>query len=162
MKKNTSSKFFVGSLVVFVVLYAVVQFVLSNMLALGENVTPPPSMDDDAITERIAPVAQERVGEEPIVVAAAPAESDAAAGGESGPGMDVYNSVCMACHAAGVLEAPKLGSADDWAPRIEKGIDTLYDHAINGFNMMPAKGGNGALSDDDVKAAVDYMVAESQ
>jgi cytochrome c5 len=60
------------------------------------------------------------------------------------------------------MQSPKLGSADDWAPRIEKGIETLYDHAINGFNMMPAKGGRADLSDDDIKAAVDFMVSNAK
>ncbi|GAB2719670.1 c-type cytochrome [Halomonas garicola] len=58
----------------------------------------------------------------------------------------------------GAAGAPKRGDADAWAPRQEKGIDTLYDHAINGFQAMPPKGGQVSLSDDDVKAAVDYML----
>lgn len=53
----------------------------------------------------------------------------------------------------------KIGDADAWAPRIEKGMDKVYANAINGFNMMPARGGNAGLSDDDVKAAVDHMIA---
>ena len=55
--------------------------------------------------------------------------------------------------------APKAGEKTAWAPRIAKGKPTLYEHAIKGFNAMPAKGGNAALADADVKAAVDYMVA---
>ena len=58
-----------------------------------------------------------------------------------------------------MMGAPKIGSKDDWAPRIEKGMDTLYSHALKGFNMMPAKGGHPELSDADVKAAVNYMVS---
>ncbi len=81
----------------------------------------------------------------------------------SGPrsGADVYNT-CAACHNTGAAGAPKLGDVAGWAPRIAKGNDTLYDHAINGFNGMPAKGLCGNCSDDEIKAAVDYMVAESQ
>jgi cytochrome c5 len=60
------------------------------------------------------------------------------------------------------MSAPRLGNASDWAPRIEKGMDTLHDHAINGFNMMPAKGGRADLSDEDIMAAVDYMVSQAQ
>lgn len=56
---------------------------------------------------------------------------------------------------------PMLGIKADWADRIKKGKDTLHKHAIEGFNTMPAKGGRGDLSDDEVKAAVDYMVNQS-
>ncbi|TFH87653.1 cytochrome c5 family protein [Billgrantia azerbaijanica] len=77
-------------------------------------------------------------------------------------GEAVYNQACMACHMTGAAGAPIAGDAEAWGPRVEKGIDTLYDHAINGFNAMPAKGGNMSLSDEEVKAAVDYMVSQVQ
>lgn len=77
-------------------------------------------------------------------------------------GEAVYNQACMACHMTGAAGAPIKGDTEAWAPRIEKGMETLYDHSINGFNAMPAKGGNASLSDEEVKAAVDYMVEESQ
>ena len=76
-------------------------------------------------------------------------------------GEEAYQS-CAACHASGVAGAPVLGDSSVWADRISKGIETLYNNAINGFQgnagYMPAKGGNTALSDESVKAAVDYMV----
>ena len=69
------------------------------------------------------------------------------------------------CHAAGVAGAPKPGDKADWGPRIAQGKDTLYKHAIEGYTgakgMMPARGGNTKMSDEDVKAAVDYMVGLS-
>ena len=69
------------------------------------------------------------------------------------------------CHAAGVAGAPKPGDKADWGPRIAQGKDTLYKHAIEGFTgakgSMPARGGNAKMSDEDVKAAVDYMVGLS-
>ena len=72
----------------------------------------------------------------------------------------------MACHGAGVAGAPKLGDKADWGPRIAQGNDTLYQHAIQGFQgkkgVMPPKGGNTALPDDQVKAAVDYMVSQAK
>lgn len=81
-------------------------------------------------------------------------------------GAQVYNSACFACHKTGVANAPKVGDAAAWAPRIEQGNDTLYKHAIEGFQgakgVMPPKGGYAHLSDEDVKAAVDYMVAQSK
>ncbi|MGS0468737.1 c-type cytochrome [Cobetia marina] len=64
----------------------------------------------------------------------------------------------MACHTTGAAGAPRLGEAGDWEARLAKGDETLYTHAIEGFNAMPAKGGNPALSDEEVKAAVDYLL----
>ncbi len=91
-----------------------------------------------------------------VVASAAPA----AAGGAPRSGEEVYNGVCTNCHAAGVLGAPTTGDKGAWAPRIGKGKDTLYNHAINGFNAMPARGG-GELSDQEVKNAVDYLVGKA-
>ena len=80
-------------------------------------------------------------------------------------GKSAYNKTCAMCHAAGVAGAPKPGDKADWGPRIAQGKDTLYKHAIEGFNgakgAMPARGGNAKMSDEDVKAAVDYMVGLS-
>lgn len=80
-------------------------------------------------------------------------------------GEEAYAS-CGACHNAGVAGAPTFADAGAWTDRIAKGIDTLYLNAINGYQgsagYMPAKGGNAALSDDSVKAAVDYMLEAVQ
>ncbi|KML55034.1 cytochrome C [Burkholderia cepacia] len=92
-------------------------------------------------------------GEQP---AAAPASADAATAGKA-----LYTSTCQACHAAGVLGAPKFGSKEDWAPRLKDSMDTVYNYALHGKGAMPPKGGSTA-SDADVKAAVDYMVNASK
>ncbi|MCA8289040.1 c-type cytochrome [Burkholderia vietnamiensis] len=84
--------------------------------------------------------------------AAAPTSADAASAGKA-----LYTQVCQACHAAGVLGAPKFGSKEDWAPRLKDSMDTVYNFALHGKGAMPPKGGSNA-SDADVKAAVDYMV----
>ncbi len=73
-------------------------------------------------------------------------------------GKTLYTQVCQACHAAGVLNAPKYGDKNAWAPRLKDPMDTVYNYALHGKGAMPAKGGSNA-SDADVKAAVDYMVA---
>lgn len=75
-------------------------------------------------------------------------------------GQEVYEGLCTSCHATGTSGAPILGSAD-WAPRIAKGFDVLFDHATNGFNQMPAKGGNPKLSDLEIKRAIVYMTNKS-
>ncbi len=93
----------------------------------------------------------------PVVAMAIPAAAKPATIAASGE--SVYKAGCTVCHSAGIAGAPKAGEKAAWSPRIAKGKPTLYEHAIKGFNAMPAKGGNAALADADVKAAVDYMVA---
>ena len=61
---------------------------------------------------------------------------------------------CAMCHEGGLMGAPKIGSEEQWAPRIAQGKDTLVSHAINGIRTMPARGGNAKLSDEEVAAAV--------
>ncbi|NHL64932.1 cytochrome c5 family protein [Burkholderia ambifaria] len=94
-----------------------------------------------------------KAGEKP---SAAPTSADAASAGKA-----LYTQVCQACHAAGVLGAPKFGNKDDWAPRLKESMDTVYNYALHGKGAMPPKGGSNA-SDADVKAAVDYMVNASK
>ncbi|HZX26565.1 MAG TPA: c-type cytochrome [Telluria sp.] len=88
--------------------------------------------------------------------------SSALAGAPSvAQGEKIFTANCAACHGAGVLGAPKFGDKAAWAPRIKQGKETLYTHALGGFKMMPAKGGNAALKDAEVKAAIDYMVSKA-
>jgi cytochrome c5 len=72
-------------------------------------------------------------------------------------GQEVYDSVCGACHGSGALGAPKYQNKGDWAPRNGKGLDTLIKHALEGFNKMPARGGNPDLSDTEITRAIVYM-----
>ncbi|WP_416192191.1 c-type cytochrome [Neisseria sp. CCUG12390] len=94
--------------------------------------------------------------------APAPAADTASPAVSGVDGKAVYDGLCMACHGSGVAGAPKVGDAADWKARLAQGKDTLYKHSIEGFTgskgMMPAKGGNPALTDEEVKAAVDYMI----
>lgn len=76
-------------------------------------------------------------------------------------GEKVYTATCLACHGAAVLGAPKFGDKAAWDPRVAKGKDLLYTNAINGVKMMPPRGGNAALKDEEVKAAVDYMLSKA-
>lgn len=81
-------------------------------------------------------------------------------------GEKLYKGTCSMCHASGAAGAPIKGDKAAWAPRIAQGNDLLYKHAIEGYTgakgVMPARGGMASLSDDDVKAGVDYMVSQSQ
>ncbi|OGB05422.1 MAG: cytochrome C [Burkholderiales bacterium RIFCSPLOWO2_12_FULL_64_99] len=98
----------------------------------------------------------------PVTQAPAPAPAPTA---ENAVGKSVYGKTCALCHAAGVAGAPKPGDKADWAPRIAQGKDLLYKHAMEGFTgskgVMPARGGSTTLTDDEVKAAVDYMADQS-
>ena len=107
------------------------------------------SMAPEAVEARIRPVAGFEL-------------RDTSAPREPRSGEQVYNSVCATCHATGVAGAPKAGDKAAWAARLKQGKDALYNTALKGKGAMPAKGGNASLSDDAVKAAVDYLLATAK
>jgi len=132
------------------------------VLAVSLRSEPDPSANPSQqrfIEERIAPVAAVRSGSEgQAALAAATAEPAATATAAPVDGEQVYQSLCVSCHAAGVAEAPIPGS-DAMAQRLaEKGLDELVSSAINGLNVMPPRGGNPQLTDDQIRAAVEFMV----
>ena len=122
------------------------------------------------VEERVAVVGQINVAE--AKEESAPDESSSVAVTVGKPtaididGEQIYNVGCVACHGTGIAGAPKVGDVAAWSDRIETGLETLVEHAINGFQgsqgIMPANGGNPSLSAEEVHAAVEYMVAESQ
>ena len=134
-----------------------------------------PSMSPEAVAKRIAPVAHVVVDPNAPAAAAAPAtaapaampvSAPAAPGGAAAPvktaaaggaGKSTYEATCAVCHASGVAGAPKFGDKAAWAPRIAQGLPALHASALKGKGAMPPKGGNMSLSDEAVKAAVDYM-----
>ncbi len=121
-------------------------------LALAGSVQAATS-SDEAIIERIKPLGQVCIaGDDSCggAAAAAPAATAARSGEE------VFKASCAACHATGVLNAPKSGTAD-WEPRVAQGMDTLMTHAINGFNAMPPRGTCATCSDDELQAAIKFM-----
>lgn len=77
-------------------------------------------------------------------------------------GKEVYAMTCAACHGTGVMGAPKLADKAAWAPRMATGAAAMHSAAIKGKGVMPAKGGNSALSDADVIAAVDFMLGQAK
>ena len=84
----------------------------------------------------------------------------AASGTAMADGAATYNEVCKTCHETGVASAPKLDDKAAWKPRIDQGMDALYNSALKGKNAMPPKGGRVDFSDDVIKEAVDYMVSQ--
>ena len=144
---------------------AILLYVLARIIASGTQeqhvITDP--VNQAVVAERIAPVAKVAVAGQDNSALAPVQEAAAAPAAELG-GEEVFNMACMACHGAGVAGAPKYGDKAAWAPRIAKGADTLHKHAIEGFQgaagNMPAKGGMAALSDEQVKATVDWMLTQ--
>ncbi len=86
----------------------------------------------------------------------------AAAPAFAADGKAVYEKTCFACHATGVANAPKFGDKAAWAPRAATGKDALVKSVLGGKGAMPPKGGAGDLSEDDVKAAVDYLLGAAR
>jgi cytochrome c5 len=97
-----------------------------------------------------------------VPAAPAPGATKAASAGSAAEGKAVYDQTCHVCHGAGLAGSPKFGDKGAWSPRIATGMDTLYNAALHGLRAMPPKGGNASLTDAQVKAAVDYMVAAAK
>lgn len=79
-------------------------------------------------------------------------------------GREVWLGTCAACHTSDFAGAPEVTDREAWAPRLQQGMEVLYEHALKGLHgekgtEMPPRGGNPSLSDEQVKSAVDYMVA---
>ena len=135
--------------------------------AIAQRIAPVTALAVDASKGPAAAAAQPAVmpkfaAAAPVVAMAIPAAAVAGAPTAAG-GEGVYKSACVACHGVGIAGAPKAGDKAAWSARVAQGKPALYDHAIRGYQgkagVMPAKGGNTALADADVKSAVDYMVS---
>jgi len=118
--------------------------------------------DNDDIIRRIAPA-----GDVCVIGDACAGSATVASSGSGGGPEDpeqIYNTYCMACHATGANNAPVMGDAEAWKPHIDKGIDTLYQSALNGFNngAMPPKGLCMDCSEEAIKATVDYIISAVQ
>ncbi|KJV29585.1 cytochrome C [Aquitalea magnusonii] len=125
-----------------VVVGLVVAIWLLAKLATGGYNVDAEVMTKEAVAARLKPVGEAKV-------------SDAPPGMRTGE--QVFKAICISCHGQGLAGSPKFGDAGAWGPRIAKGWDVLTQHALQGFNAMPAKGGAADLTDDEVKRAVAYM-----
>jgi cytochrome c5 len=133
-----------GLVAPFVVVYLLVH---TNTAPVAE----PVHADTAKVEERIKPVANVEVGE----------AGEVATAGATKSGEEIVKSSCAACHASGAMGAPKIGDKAAWGPRIAEGYETLVHHAITGLRMMPPKGGNPALSDEEIGKAVAFMADEA-
>ena len=123
---------------------------LGLTLSASAEVVPPGSADE--IRERLEPFgALCRAGSD-CGQTAAPVSS----GPQSGE--DVYNQFCFACHATGASNAPLFADSEAWQPRIAKGMEVLVGSTLNGLGLMPPRGACMSCSDDELGAAVQFMV----
>ena len=113
----------------------------------------PAAATDETVTAATTPDSADSANADPAETAAAVPVAATDNAGEQ-----LFTAQCAACHATGLLNAPKYGDAAAWKPRIAQGKDTLYTHAAKGFNQMPAQATNG-VTEEQIHAAVDYMVA---
>ena len=145
--------------VVLAFLIPVLGIIMIAELATGGLKVDPKSatMSNAAVAERLKPIAV--AAPAPSGPAAAPGATKADAKPD---GQALYQSVCTACHGAGIAGAPKTGDKAAWKARIAQGNATLYEHAIKGKGAMPPKGGAMGSSDAEIKAAVDYLVSQGK
>ncbi|MFC3530901.1 c-type cytochrome [Vogesella facilis] len=131
----------VGILLGVVVLVVVAIYLLAKLATSGFDVNAE-VMTKEAVAARLKPAGES-------------VASDAPPGMKTGE--QVYKAICITCHGAGLAGSPKFADAGAWAARVAKGWDVLTQHALQGFNAMPAKGGAADLTDDEVKRAVAFM-----
>jgi len=127
--------------------------VIAGMASVANAVAPGSA---EQVRERTAPVGQ-------VCRTGMGCGGVVAAIGPSGvmSGQQIYDQFCFVCHATGVTDAPRFANAEDWEPRVAKGMDTLFETTISGLNAMPAKGTCMACSDNELQAAIDYMVGSA-
>jgi len=120
---------------------------------------------EESLHNRLAPVGTLNVLTAEQAAEQAAAVPVAAVEDEEVDGESVYNTSCVACHGTGAAGAPKLGDEEEWATRLDQGFEVLVQHAIEGYQgeagVMPARGGNASLTDEQVEAAVEFIVDES-
>lgn len=138
---------------VLAVLAAIVIFIFILAIGLSSKDETMDMAMEKRTQERIAPISRVHVGEVAAVAMAPAADAMAEATPEQ-----IYQAACNACHAAGVLEAPRLEDRAAWQTRYAQGLEVLYQSVINGKGNMPAKGGRIDLSDDAIRKTVDYML----
>ncbi|SMR77635.1 c-type cytochrome [Marinobacterium sediminicola] len=127
-------------------------------LSMAMTASVQAAADNEAIIERIKPVGSVCVQGDENCGGAASAAAASTSGARSGE--EIYTGKCAACHASGVLGAPKFGTNEMQLRLDEKGMETLLSHAINGFNAMPPRGTCSDCSDEEIEAAVNHMLGQ--
>ncbi len=150
----------------------VVLLVVVAALIYGRNPPEPNPAHAMQTVQRIAPVGAVYAGDTgaaAILAAQQAAQKSAAsqvAYGGTTDGKEIFGQLCQACHGSGAGGAPMLTDKAHWGPRVALGLDTLIKHATEGYTgtagFMPPRGGNPSLSDEQVKATVEWMLTQVQ
>ena len=144
-----------GLVLGFLVVFTIVIIIVANVVTSGSGEKVASKVEQDAINERLAPVASVNV--------AGSSATDAAAAAPAAPksGKDIVAAACNACHGTGAAGAPKIGDKAAWQARFDAGMESMMNHAINGKGAMPARGGNPSLTDEDIRAAIVSMLEDT-
>jgi cytochrome c5 len=166
------SKFFNTFSVVIGLLVALTLVLIGIARTIGDPFEAARAADDKGLhqlvadrTQPVGPVAVAGHDNSALAIVAASTGGEAPKAALPANGEETYKAVCTACHGGGIAGAPKFGDKAAWSARLAEGKPTLYEHAINGYKnkgVMPARGGNPALTDELVKEAVDYMAKAAQ
>ncbi|MGY8814302.1 MAG: c-type cytochrome [Gammaproteobacteria bacterium] len=168
MSKDEDQVFLQNFLIIIVMLLGMISLLVILSRVIGSNDQAIAKQRAMVLIELTKPIGNVRLSSTSGSDIASAANTSGSDIGETvDPGKKIYESLCTSCHSTGLPNVPQIGSSEDWVDRIAQGELLLYERAINGFTgssgmVMPAKGGNTSLSDDDIKAAVDYMVEGSQ
>jgi cytochrome c5 len=141
--------YFKNSIMALIVIFAIIfgtKTFFSNLIHFNYN-------DNLTVSERIAPLGQVYLSND-VIKETVKASTKA----KARSGKDVYTAVCASCHSVGILNAPKFGNKTDWAQRVKRGIASLVKVAISGTGAMPPKGTCMDCSDDELQAAIEYMI----
>jgi cytochrome c5 len=144
-----------GLVLGFLVVFTIVIIIVANVVTSGSGEQAASKVEQDAINERLAPIASVNVA------GSSASGSGAAAPAAPKSGKDIVAAACNACHGTGAAGAPKIGDKAAWQPRFDAGMDSLLNHALNGKGAMPARGGNPSLTDDEIKAAIISMLQDT-
>lgn len=144
------------------VLITVIISIIAINLVSSENSAERVAWEEKKVLNRIKPLGEVATTAEEAKKANPILEQQKPVAAVPMTAKQVYNKACMACHTTGVAGAPKTGDFAQWAPRIAQGEEVLFEHATKGFKGMPPRGGSLQLTDEEVAAAIDFMVTNSQ
>jgi len=145
---------------VLVVLGALAILFLVAALLIGDaddTYVPTGMTRAEVVAERVAPIGEVNMGGPVVAEVSGGSQEEAAAGPREAAA--VYNGVCAACHDNGTLGAPVFGDTEAWDQRAQKGMETLVEHSLNGFNQMPAQ--KASASREEIERAIQYMLDEA-
>ena len=163
-----------GVILLLLFAFAVAMFIIAS--SIGVSTMERMQSSPNSVVMRIEPVGEVRVGDptqqsaaeavegamatETAAAAASGSEVTVAAAGTAS-GESVYQGLCHACHAAGLADAPKPDDTAAWKERLAKGVDAMLATAIQGMGGMPPRGGNPALTDEELRAAIEFMLEQA-